>query len=94
MIEWQLLLEWEFLASNDVAVTKWSIHLRRRASVPATGSKQRTVAGFLALCLPTKIDKLPLVFEWARNGDGGANMPTPLIPDMAVSRESLPRFRS
>ena len=89
MIEWQLLLEWEFLASNDVAVTKWSIHLRRRASVPATGSKQRTVAGFLALCLPTKIDKLRLVFEWARNGDGGANMPTPLIPDMAVFQRKL-----
>jgi hypothetical protein len=32
--------------SNDAAVTKWSIHLRRRASIPATGSKQRTVAGF------------------------------------------------
>jgi CRP-like cAMP-binding protein len=49
--------------------------------------KQRTlVAGFMTPCLPTKIDKLPLVFEW---GDGGPNMTMPLIPDMAVFQRRL-----
>jgi hypothetical protein len=53
-----------------MAITKWSIPFPEKGLGPGHWlMKQRTLAaGFIAPCLPTKIDKLPLVFGWRPQG--------------------------
>jgi CRP-like cAMP-binding protein len=49
-----------------MAITKWSIPFSGKMASfrpPAHEAAYRR-AGFIAPCLPTKTDKLPLVFEW------------------------------
>src|SRR6516165_11933466 len=45
--------------------------------------------GLIAPCLPTKLINCRWFSSGGRKGDGGLNMPTPLIPDMAVFQRKL-----
>jgi hypothetical protein len=65
VIEWQLLLEWGFLGSMMLWPSRNVDSIEGKGLRP--GHRLEAAyrrAGFLAPCLPTKIDKLLLVFEW------------------------------